>query len=158
MQEDLIDAPEIRTSRKRPVFLTVLCILTWIGSGLGLIVFPFLINKYLKLLDQTHYLPSEELIKYYKWYLWSEIAGLFGCTICIFAALMMWKLRRWGFYLYVTGQIIPMVVIFIAQVQGQSLTGETLGFAFMKMLFPIGFIVMYALNLKYMRRANTNNL
>jgi len=60
----------------------------------------------------------------------------------LFGAIMMWKLKKTGFYLYVAANIIaailPMVWLGSA-------------FAIMGFIWPVIFIVLYAINLKHLK-------
>ncbi len=141
-----------------PKFLKVLCILTFIGVGLGLVgglyslvKAPYAMEEYEKMIEMTGDM--------------SESGGFMGMMMsmayenainalplacanvgsnlfCLFGVLMMWKMRKVGFYAYTCGQIIAVVVPTV--LMGFS------GFMAIGALFPLAFIIMYALNLKHM--------
>jgi len=60
---------------------------------------------------------------------------------------MMWKLKKTGFYIYVIGEIAPVILPFVL-FGGFGVLG-TMALV-MGLIFPIAFIIMYALNLKHM--------
>jgi hypothetical protein len=146
---------------KRPQFITVLCILTWIGCGIGLIASVmgyFAVQTAGAMMDvasasdpdamsNMSSMPGmEEAMNSMKYAGISLGIGILGIILCFAGSMMMWKLKKTGFYIYVAGQIIPLVVS--AVLIGASAFG---GFALvMGAIFPIAFIIMYAVNLKYM--------
>jgi hypothetical protein len=119
------------TTTTRPTFLTVLCILSYIGCGLSII-------------SSLMQLATTPL---------AGVLNLVASLICLFGVIQMWKLKKMGFYLYLVGEIAPLIITF-----------ATLGFAamfsfaggFMALIaglmsiFPILFIILYALNLKHL--------
>jgi hypothetical protein len=148
---------EIRP-QTRPAFLTVLCILTFVGAGLGLIwaFFGWIwVSAAEGLMDafSTVNSPNPEDNEAYRWMHWLKflmIAYLVGNALCITGAIIMMFMRKIGFYLYLLGQVIPLIIIVI--MLGGNLTepGSQI-WLFMALIFPAGFIVMYGLNFKYLR-------
>lgn len=124
---------------KRPTFLTVLCILTFIGSGLTTLVFllgTMFIGAVAGILSS---IGMAELV--------TGGAALFAVltvlsAASLFGALQMWKLKKMGFYLYtganIIGVFVPMMMV------------SAISFSAMDLLFPVVFIVLYGLNLKHM--------
>lgn len=116
-------------AKQRPTFLTVLCILTFIGSGLGLL-FGLIglfaagaiesLGKYLPLgLDSG---------------LFKSIILLILMAGSLYGAILMWKLQKLGFYIYAAANVILLI----------------LGFSIWSLLFTALFIVLYGLNLKHL--------
>ena len=83
---------------KRPSFLTVLCILTFIGSGLGLL------GGLLGLIG-TSFLPMFST----QGTLVVQIVGVVASALCLFGAIKMFGLYKQGFMLYVTGAVLAIV-------------------------------------------------
>jgi hypothetical protein len=73
------------------------------------------------------------------------IAGLFTLA----GAILMWFQRRNGFYLYIAGVLIGIALPFY--LYGNDLL--TVGIASFGAFFGLLFIVLYALNLKWMNRS-----
>lgn len=158
---------ENATKGKRPGFLTVLCILTFIGSGIGLIgglYNAFTMESQIeawKVLDSWGAAFSEELgegsalgdamgdtlggyaATLEQFGVLSAWLAVAASLICLFGAIKMWGLSKQGFYIYVVGQIIGVVGVFLIM-GGGMMTGPV------ALIFPIAFIVMYGLNLKHM--------
>jgi hypothetical protein len=105
--------PDVESKERRPAFLSVLCILTFIGSGL---------NAFLNLMVFIFFDASmkfaAEMVKTFK------ITGMetfldakpmyFGSTAMINAlavagAIWMWQLRKPGFHIYTISQILVIL-------------------------------------------------
>ena len=74
------------------------------------------------------------------------IIGAAGIILCFIGALMMRKLKKDGFWIYVVGQILPIIGSFallgMAQFTGVS--------SYLMFLIPIVFIVLYSMQRKYL--------
>ena len=165
---------EIRV-KQRPTFLTVLCILTFIGSGYGIInsVFTYVkadslsamitdvnkeINDDLKKKDKTSEeagfvgnvfnsmsrFSSPEILRK------SAVMTLVVSIFCLIGALLMWRLRKTGFYLYTLGTIIGVVAPFYL-FGNNFMTNFSAG---MQGFIGVLFVIFYAMNLKSMNNAS----
>ncbi|HRN56170.1 MAG TPA: hypothetical protein PLL71_06945 [Agriterribacter sp.] len=165
------DQPGIAAKPSRPAFLTVLCILTFIGSGWGIISG---ITSYLsanatsgiaqaamedarekieeennagsqfaeKILSGTSEMLRPENLK--KSALFSIVASVFT----LLGGILMFGLKKTGFYSYVLGTAIGIAGPFIAFGGGNFLTILSSSFiAFIGILF----VVLYGLNVKHLR-------
>lgn len=161
-QNTSVEAP------KRPQFLTVLCILTFIGSGIGVITsimsyfaakaagaiaqgFSEGMNKLAdgqggQQMDAAMASANASINATVKWGATVAIIGIIGALICLFGAIMMWKQKKTGFYIYLIGEVAPAIASIA--LLGFGLLGG-MGIA-MSLVFPIAFIIMYGLNLKHM--------
>ena len=140
------------TRAKRPTFLTVLCILTFIGSGWGVLgsIFNFftadVINGDLYMETYNSMVGDIESDPYG---LTQSIVdmNLVLSLISLLGAILMFNLRRIGFFLYTAAQILMLFVMpyfagfgFLTLVQ-MTLSG----------IVTLAFVIMYAVNLKHMR-------
>lgn len=119
---------------KRPTFLTVLCILTFIGSGLGTLTYLLMTVGMGSLMS----------------YLGSFGGGALGGGTTFFAigtvlaaaslygAIMMWKLKKMGFYIYAAANVIAILLPLFFGIP----------FTAFGAIVPVVFIVLYGLNLK----------
>ncbi|HLZ89768.1 MAG TPA: hypothetical protein VKQ52_21090 [Puia sp.] len=148
--------------RKIPEMLNVLTILTFIGSGLGVIgaLWGFVKAKssYDTLaamnLDQMPGFakrmmgsdPLETARKAYENRLPILLLGLIGCALCIYGAVQMRQLKKNGFTLYAVGEVLPIITSLIFL--GSGATGVTyiIGYA-----IYVLFIVLYSTQMKYLR-------
>ena len=166
---------------RRPTFLTVLCVLTFIGSGWTIlsaiwsyttaeqIVNVINVQRVDRNNDSLHIKDSTRLTReknsddniigqklriatqkmmtvenIHKKSIGDVIAGLFTLS----GAVLMWFRRRIGFYLYMAGVAIGIALPFY--LYGNDLL--TVGMASFGAFFGLLFIVLYALNLKWMNR------
>ena len=96
------------TESNRSNFLSALCILTFLGSGLSFLMYFFAALFF----EET----SELIIKYSRWNSTEAISPLYFTllmalnAISLTGAIRMWKLHRDGFYLYVLTQILILFV------------------------------------------------
>jgi hypothetical protein len=161
----------------RPQFLTVLCILTWICSGLIFIstiwkvIMPETPEKQLEkieqlrqynpeMADQMEALLEKQQEKGNSGMIFTNVLTLVALGFSAFGASMMWQLKRTGFFLYLAGEILPYAGFLFTGTDelnaagamsgmGDSFVGIVVG---VMLLFDIIFIAMYATNLKYMTR------
>lgn len=150
-----------------PTFLKVLCILTFVGAGFGIIgaLYSMAMHEFtMSMMDKSFasgegnpFLPknSTYMETLQKWGMVSYAMNLVGSLLCLLGAIIMWKLKKSGFYIYVLGQIIPFIAAYGllggmtsggGMFAGLVLIGQIIG-----AIFPIAFIVMYAVNLKHMK-------
>lgn len=152
-----------------PTFLKVLCILTFIGAGFGIIgaiysvaMHDFTMNMMSRSLESAQnnpFMPKNFNATYMetleKWGMVSYGLNFLGSFLCLMGAIFMWKLKKSGFYVYVLGQIVPFIAAY-GLLGGMTAGGGTFGGLMLAgqilgALFPIGFIVMYAVNLKHLK-------
>jgi len=126
---------------KRPTFLTVLCILTFIGSGLSTLIYLLATIAFGVVSGMLDSLPGGDMLAeagmaFFAIYFVLSAASLFG-------AIMMWKLKKTGFYVYTGANV---VAFFLPMIMLEGVPFNVMGFVFLA-----AFIVMYGLNLKHMR-------
>ena len=131
---------------KRPVLLTILCIMTFAGSGLNL-VSSFLISVFYSAFQtiggeiaKSFNMPAMEMILNAPpaFFLVSSILYAFST----FGALEMWKLRKRGFHLYTVSQIL--LVMMPMYFFSLSLP------YYPDVIFSAVFVLLYSVNLKNM--------
>ena len=158
---------------KRPTFITVLCILTFIGSGWGLIggaiqyftaekqatsmvIQQKTINEDLKNNGKENGATNmaKKMVNSMSTAFTAEnlkksgISAMLSSLFCIVGAFMMWKLNRIGFYIYIFGTLIGVISPFI--IYGNNnimsiLSSVVVGFV------GVIFVILYGVNLKYMK-------
>jgi hypothetical protein len=129
MEEQVqVENPE---TNQRPVFLTVLCILTFIGSGLALLfaLLGLIAAGAIDSMMSSFPMPTGASAGPLKSII---LLILYGASL--YGAILMWQLKRIGFYLYTVAQVIILI----------------LGFGVLSLIFTAAFIIMYGVNLKYM--------
>lgn len=153
MEETTTEGP------KRPQFLTVLCILTYIGVGIGVIgsiigwwsmramsAMMDASSGMAEEMDLSAFPGMEEAMAQMKYINVTTAVGIIGSLICLVGALQMWKLKKIGYYIYVVGEVVPFIVS--AVLMGGSAFGTMA--IIMGAIIPITFIVLYTLNLKHL--------
>jgi hypothetical protein len=161
--------------RLRPSLLTVLCILTFIGSGWTIISSAYgystssrsvrifssgrermtddstlqkdsVVERGHKnrsvfgqkmMLSLSKIMTEENIRK-------SAIGSIVSALCTILGAVLMWRLRRNGFYLYIVGILIGLAVPFY--LYGNNLLA--IGISSFSSFFGLVFIALYALNIK----------
>ncbi len=115
---------------KRPVFLTVLCILTFIATGLGLLFGVIGLVAAGAIEAYAQYLPMGTGISIFE-----TIIFIVLVAASLYGAILMWKLQKLGFYIYAGVNIIALIM----------------SFSIFSLVITAAFIVMYYLNFKHMK-------
>jgi len=134
MTDEIIDSNAGSGTTERPTFLTVLCILTWVGSGLGAIM-----------------IWTGDNGKFYP--MWAQLLIMLCNFATAYGAWEMWNLKKQGLLIYTAGEVLafllPLILVyavlppFVANFIGQ--------FMILMSIFPIAFLVMYWLNAKHLK-------
>jgi hypothetical protein len=169
MSQDFLDESYQQPPVKRPMFLQVLCILTFVSCGLTFMttIFSLLSAGYQKQnfqqfnrMSQQHDLPeiAERMAraaeKTADWSILGNYLSLGNIALCLAGALLMWRLKKVGFFIYTFGQLLPFITLY-----GMYSIYQNVPFAGIFMLIvsiftvmiSAAFVVMYGLNLKHMR-------
>ncbi len=130
--EETTQVQEQVQEKKRPVFLTVLCILTFIGSGLGVlfgllaIVAAGAIEGLLESIPGMQSLGGSSMLLL--------IVSVLLSAASLFGAIMMWQLKKMGYFIYAAAQIVALII----------------GFTVAGLIFTLLFLVLYFLNFKHL--------
>lgn len=73
--------------------------------------------------------------------------GIACALLCIVGAVMMWQLKKMGFYVYVVGELVAPILA-IVLLGSTAMAGAM---AVLGLIIPIVFVVLYGLNLKHMK-------
>jgi hypothetical protein len=138
--------PATDAKEKRPNLLTVLCILTFIGSGLNafsnLMVFIFFDTSmaFAAELVKAFKLPGMELFLNAKPIYFAATAVINALAVA--GAIRMWQLRKHGFHIYTVAQIL----VILAPMYFFRLPGPD----FFSILLSGVFVMLYSSTLKKM--------
>jgi hypothetical protein len=102
--------------KNRPTFLTVLCILTFVGSGIGILIglFGLVGNTAFSSMNSS---ANTNMI-------WT-VLSLVASGLCLFGALQMWQLKKMGFTLYILGSIISITATILSAISAtRSISNE----------------------------------
>ncbi|MCB9223027.1 MAG: hypothetical protein R2780_11295 [Crocinitomicaceae bacterium] len=134
MSDEILDQDAGGFSGSRPQFLTVLCILTWVGSGWGII---------------GSFVSSGNSYSAPMWYILLVVA----CNAATaYGAYEMWNLKKKGLMIYTAGEVAAMIlpaVLFFA-ILPSSMAGLATTALMIAWIFPIAFLVMYWMNAKHL--------
>ncbi len=130
---------------KRPQLLSILCILTFIGSGLGVAGFLMVSINYEETMKAMKVLYSgmpeaSFLLEAPRDFF---MVSFFLSAFSVVGAIMMWNLKKIGFHLYTSSQLIYLVVPLL------YFGGETNPLP--NIMLTALFVYLYARNLQYMR-------
>ena len=138
--------PATEAKDKRPNMLTILCILTFIGSGLNafsnLMVFIFFdaSMSFAAELVKTFKLPGMELFLEAK-PIYFAVTALIN-ALAVAGAIRMWQLHKHGFHIYTVAQILVILVpMYFFRLPGPD---------FFSILLSGVFVLLYGSNLKKM--------
>jgi hypothetical protein len=73
------------------------------------------------------------------------VISFLASVFCFIGIVWMWKLKKKGYYVYIVGEMLPIIAT-IALV-GLSFTGTM---AIISVLLPLVFIILWGINLKHM--------
>lgn len=145
--DDIIKPLNIVRLRKRSVFFTILLIMTFAGSGIGFILsilmfFQAQLSDFLNTLPILDAIIQEDMFGNILYIILKALAFA-GSFI---GAILMWKLKKKGFFFYLIFQILLLVLPFVFLIE--------LGWAYLfvrmliNLIFTLLFIMLYSFQLK----------
>lgn len=176
MEETVITNEE--QAIRRPGFLKTLCILTFIGVGLMILLtlmgtkeaFMSADERAIEMTEQMAPFAEsnpemvdnmvEAMMENQKYALPTWIMGIIFNLLTLLAAIMMWNLKKKGFYLYCAAELLPLIISFgffggmASMKKSMGFFGESAAVVVIAAMifFDILFIALYAMNLKHMKR------
>lgn len=132
---------EQKFNKIRPPFLSALCILTFVGSGISFFGY-FLVSLFFE--EATNL-----IIEFSSWHSTEALSPVYFNTlmalsaISLTGAIRMWKLHRDGYFLYIISQ---MIILFLPVIW---IGWQT--FSVTNAIFTGIFITGYGINLKYLK-------
>ena len=143
------DNDSLFDDKERPTLLKVLCILSWIGSGIQIItstIYSIYVDQSVKQ-EIIALLPNDEMKGMYQkvfdlmdntsiWYLLLYLGN-------IGVVYLMWNFKKNGFYGYILIQILILFVPFL-------ITPFQISQLLTSSLFPMIFIFLYGINVKHL--------
>ncbi|MEO6732434.1 MAG: hypothetical protein ABIN01_14545 [Ferruginibacter sp.] len=153
----------------RPLFLTILCAITFVGSIAGIIVnsrgyvnAPAEVQKITSgrsktqlknLFTHDNIAPSDELVSIGNLNVENYKKFSIGCIasyiLCLVGTILIFKLKRTGFYSFTLGTFFNLITHFL-------LFGDnfgSMGISIVAALIGFIFVILYGMNLKYMEEA-----
>lgn len=142
---DFLDQFEVEKDHDRSLFLSGLCILTWVGSWFIVLYYGLHILK-ISDIEASIYHFEEWQTEYYL-----MKVGVVAPIVSSLGAVFMWRMRRFGFFVYLAGQLGLSVFglyvyLLVKPIEAPESYYFILGFA-----AQLGFIPLYAMNWKTMK-------
>jgi hypothetical protein len=163
---DVLNYDDTRNQAKLPSGLNVLTILTFVGCAIfGLFtLFSPIINKFvLGIMDKAassgRELSAKQLADIEKGRAAIELAnqnmipimaiGLAGIILCFIGALWMRKYKKDGYWMYVAGELAPVLGSFLilGTAQYTGVTSILIGIG-----VPVLFVILYTMQRKYLTK------
>ncbi len=132
------------TTKKRPTLVSVLCILSFIGSGLGVLVMLLLVigaGSFMSFLGKIPGFGDAMGGSGAGGGIVFLILSLLLNAGTLFGAIMMWKMKKIGFWIYAGSYVLQFIMPMI-------LIGGR--FSIFGLIIMAAFIVLYGINLKHM--------
>lgn len=129
----------------RPVFLSIICVLTFLGSGFMAMSFFFsgVFHQTILKISQSpgFQIPGIELFQNTP--PWTFIIGSIFYAISLIGGIFIWNLKKIGFHLYTTSQIALLFLTSFYVYPGGLPSGD--------LLFTSSFVLLYSMHLKIMQ-------
>jgi hypothetical protein len=150
---------------QRPMFLTILCVLSFIGNGVMIMgsIFAMIWMKIFRpmmemAIEQDQAFQEDPVLQSMfgqnMFELFDYFPVIYGimlgaALLNLAGVILMWKMKKGGFYLYTITELIPPVssLVILSMIFG----GLGIAMSLFNFIIPLGFVIMYGLNLKHMR-------
>jgi hypothetical protein len=159
---------------KRPQFLTVLCVLSFIMCGFGLLsgIYGIIKNTPENMQESIERVRemSPEMADTMEQQMIAMQESTYGqispylnfvwLLLSFLGVFMMWKLQKKGFYIYIAGELLPYIAMLaggkeamamMGGMGGGMIQGAVMIMMILMFIFDAAFIVMYGMNLKHMK-------
>ncbi|MCE3227122.1 MAG: hypothetical protein K0S32_1673 [Bacteroidetes bacterium] len=157
---------DLKKEPARPQFLSVLCVLTFIWSGIMILGYGILAcclafgeetaNMFVERMTESNpTINISDPAEFCKQIGMVGVLGLLAKTVTLIGAIMMWKLNKIGFFLYIAAEL--STYFFGLDINASTEEGKSYGFLIFTIILDLIFVGMYALNLKHMNKERLNN-
>ncbi|HLP54463.1 MAG TPA: hypothetical protein VK151_05515 [Fluviicola sp.] len=141
-EDDFLDQLGQEKYYDRPLFLSCLCILTWLGSWFILLYYAIKLGK-LNSGEGELFVPDALRMEYNLMKISIATSVISG-----FGAYLMWHQRRAGFFVYLFGQLLTSAMGFFVYLLDKPIDIPTTYYFAGFYIAQLGFVVLYALNWK----------
>lgn len=166
---------EMENQGKRPQFLSVLCILSFICCGLLLVMTlygivsntPEKMQQSIEQMREISPATADQMEAQFQEQQNSTMAkiqpyiSILFLLVSFLGVMQMFNLKKMGFYIYTAAELVPYLFMIGGGKKAMAMMGAMGGGAMemaaiavfvIMVLFDVGFIIMYALNLKHMTK------
>lgn len=172
-----IDIDELKVNKERPSFLTVLCIITFVVSGIWFLASFFGAVTYDELAQQeamelaivsmeksmasqpdnaiadmmvdSFVEMGNDQLQYHKIINWSTVIST---LLSLIGAFLMFNMKKIGFHVYLVSKIVGLIPLLVI-----SLNAMVISIYVMFGVLTITFLIMYAVNLKHIKNGLIEN-
>ncbi len=148
----------------RPEFLKILCILSFVASGLMILIYgigsmclgiseQMIGNAWEKVTESNPQFANMDAMEFFHAVGMLCVYGLIANVFSLVGVIMMWRLEKIGFFIYVIAELSTNFLSL--DIKGSEGTSSMGGMIFSTVI-DLVFIVMYFLNLKHMNKKNNN--
>jgi hypothetical protein len=134
-----------RPVNKRPAVLTVVCLLSFAGSGAMFFSFMMAGLFHQTLIElskiKEYQVPGMDLVVMTK--PWVFLTGALAQCLSLSGVFLMWKMRKQGFHIYTLAQFGLLYLSSFYLMPGKFPTAD--------ILFSVSFVLLYATFLKMMK-------
>lgn len=145
MSEDFLDQFETEKDHDRSLFLSSLCILTWIGGWFTVLYYGLHVLKISDIEDSIYHYEQWEME--YNLMKVSIVAPM----ISMVGAFYMWRLRKFGFWIYLAGQLAQCAFGIYVYVFVKDIELPLTYYFLLYYAIALSFIALYALNWKLLK-------
>lgn len=142
---DFLDQFEVEKEHDRSLFLSGLCVLTWVGSWFTILYYGLHIIK-INDIEASIYHFEEWEIEYYL-----MKVSVIAPVISTVGAIFMWRMRRFGLFIYIAGQVAQSAFGLYVYTQVKPIENPESYYFIGYFIAQLGFIPLYAINWKTMK-------
>lgn len=153
----------INSEPERPQFLKILCILSFVGCGLMILLYTvgamflglneqMIASFWAKAVESNPQLEDLDPIVFFHEFGMVCVYGLIATIFSLIGVIMMWRLEKIGFFIYA---IAELSTNFFSMNMGNDQEKSYVGTIF-AIVIDLVFIILYFQNLKHMNKKNNN--
>lgn len=151
--------PEITASPERPDFLKILCILSFVGTGLMILLLGLgalslglsqetVDEIWPKMSENNPQFENLDGAEFFRQVGWFCVYGLLANIFSLIGVIMMWRLEKIGFYIYAASELVSNFLSLNINLGEQE---KGYGGMIFWIIVDLVFIGLYFVNLKHMK-------
>jgi hypothetical protein len=163
MDQSFVNQEPVPVEDRRPQFLKILCILSFIACGLCIMIYTLgsmclalspetIDNFWEQVVKSNPQLEGENPVDFMHQVGTVSLYSLIANVFSLVGVILMWRLEKIGFFMYAVAELS----VNFFSVDGGSAAERSVAGTIFFIAIDVAFIVMYAVNLKYMTK-KTNN-
>jgi hypothetical protein len=148
-----IDVFEEDLPWRRPAFLNILCVFSFVGCGMYFLSGIYELYNTYSIKPESPWIPlNEEITRLYRYAFPLAVIHVIANLVSLAGVFMMFKLKRPGFWIYTSGQLaFPVAQAVLIGFQNMVSFEYLFLYQIMGAIVPLVFIGLYAANYKALR-------